>query len=896
MKLRKIIVPVCLVLLLPGVCRARVSVEGNQIQFTLRAPGAAKVHVAGSWDGWINPVDHGDAAAAQNSLALGDDGLWRLNMVIRDPGEYQYRFIIDGQWKQDPENPDWTDNAIGNVNSVFSIGEGRRVTSPPGLPAGDGQIAMKVIDRRTGKPAGRAILKFTEPAPRLMTTAVDGSLILEYVARGTYTFAVARTGYEVKTAQVRTSLVDQPVEPIVIALESTQGDELTFYYNSYSPRARVSPQDIASVDVNGEFSRWQGGLHLADDDRDGVWSGTFHISPQVNESEYGFLVHLNGGSSVYTPDPDGDDVTETVNAECTFRRCWFDRPLIVIDSPKDGRTSSTQPEELLFRFIPAGTFADEIETPVRPSALRLIVNGEVYDIDGKELIAKGNGFAIRLPSLPMGEVSLSVAVKEGDALAQAAVTVWDGPVVRDIESRYAQDNPSSVAGPPSWLADAIIYQVLVRAYKDSDGDGIGDFAGMIEKLDHIKDMGVNALLLMPVWDGPSGHGYTPESLFRVEKDYGTDDDFRRLVDACHEHGIRVILDYNDTTTFTGHPLFGPAVVFAGQPFRDWIYWIGPNRYSAYSLTDDLINGAWPQFNYVNPQVRRYFIEILLHWMREFGVDGFRMDSVERIKPFPSHDWWRILRRELKSVDSDALLLGELFSADNRYFDREFDIGYDAAFNHALMQTATGKGSAVDFAATLRDRCADDPTGTRLLRFLSNHDIDRWMTSAGGDLASAKLGLAALLTLPGVPSLYYGCEFGMTGGGIWGPNENRGYMEWKEKYPLHEMIAKLGRLRSAEPALRNSGTCEILSAGDETELVVIQRRSRAVPRTDDFVLAFNFGHGDARCDLPEGEWKLVDGVVGEDGLIPAKGFAIWRSSSGFRNPDSGTRMSPSSLGR
>jgi glycosidase len=796
------------------------------------------------------------------------------------------------------------------------------IGEPDPFPPGNQELRCEIFDRRRDVHAGRSILVFTAPFQSVSTTDEMGRFLREGVASGDYQFTVLRTGYRPLTVTLEATghglfHIGRSSAPLMysafgpcraVETEPQAREYFSFHWNAHSPRRKVPEGEVTAVEVFGDFNRWQSGLALSDPEGDGVWSGTFEVPPTVVESDYLFNVTVSGETHS-VPDPDGDDATETIAADSHFRVWPIDEPLMVIDWIHVGSLLLPLPQRMGFRFIPPHTLASDVECTGLPRELELIINGESQTIDLDDVYSVGLAYKrdcrwFDLPELPQGEVSLTLRGRTWDGRwCQDSVTVrtdWDRfprslpvdsasdefrvtvvmpPMVEghDGSDILLDPTPSSVPDPPDWLADAIVYHVFVRSFADSDGDGIGDFNGLAENLDHITDMGFNTLLLMPVWDGPSEHGYTPRSLWRVEEDYGTDEDFRRLVEACHARGVRVLLDYNDTTTYTGHPLFGEAVRDPASPFRDWIYWIDDDTYQAYTLGEDVYNGAWPQFDYSHPEVRRYMIDMLDHWVTEFGVDGFRFDSADRLQPPESWDWWTVLRREIKSRHPNIALLGEIYSDDRRWFENRLDFGYDGWFNAALTEAAAHGASVEEFARTVEWNMEVDPSGASHLRFLSNHDIDRWMTRVGGDLDRAQLGLAALLILPGVPAVYYGCEFGMEGEGIWGPNENRRFMEWRSgDQGMHLFLQTLGPLRASEPALRNGGTCEFLPTDHPEAIVQVLRCSLAEPRTDDFVLIFNFS--DTPHDLPalpEGEWEGVWGPEVAGQSLPPTSFYIFR---------------------
>jgi maltose alpha-D-glucosyltransferase / alpha-amylase len=198
-----------------------------------------------------------------------------------------------------------------------------------------------------------------------------------------------------------------------------------------------------------------------------------------------------------------------------------------------------------------------------------------------------------------------------------------------------------------WYKDAIIYQVHVRAFYDSTGDGNGDFRGLAQRLDYLQDLGVNAIWLMPFFPSPlRDDGYDISDYRSVNPTYGTLDDFKVFLDAAHQHGIRVIIEMVLNHTSDQHPWFQESRSSCDNPRRDWYVWSDTDtKYKGTRiifLDTELSNWAWdpvskqyywhrffshqPDLNYDNPQVREEMWDVMRFWLN-MGVDGFRLDAV-----------------------------------------------------------------------------------------------------------------------------------------------------------------------------------------------------------------------------------------------------------------------------
>ena len=204
---------------------------------------------------------------------------------------------------------------------------------------------------------------------------------------------------------------------------------------------------------------------------------------------------------------------------------------------------------------------------------------------------------------------------------------------------------SSISTDP-WWDDAVFYEIFVRSFYDSDGDGIGDLRGIIEKLDYLNDgnpnttndLGVTGLWLMPIFPSPSYHGYDVTDYRDINPDYGTMADFRALVEAAHARGIKVIIDFVGNHTSDQHPWFQSSA--ANTAKRDWYLWNtfkpdyrGPWGQEVWHERNNnyyygIFWGGMPDLNYNTPAVTNEIKDIVRYWYNDIGVDGFRIDAVK----------------------------------------------------------------------------------------------------------------------------------------------------------------------------------------------------------------------------------------------------------------------------
>jgi alpha-glucosidase len=380
----------------------------------------------------------------------------------------------------------------------------------------------------------------------------------------------------------------------------------------------------------------------------------------------------------------------------------------------------------------------------------------------------------------------------------------------------------AASGERAWWKEAVFYQVYPRSFADSNGDGIGDLIGIVDHLDHLADLGVDAVWLSPHYPSPQVDlGYDVTDFVGVDPDYGSLDDFRILLQEAHDRHIRIVIDLVLNHTSDQHPWFIESRSSRDSAKRDWYVWGDgrgggpPNNWmsqfggSAWELdpaTNQYYYHAFlreqPDLNYRNAEVRAAISDVMRFWLDQ-GVDGFRLDAPDAAfedESLADHDEPRSLsdlRRGLITAATDAEraevearlarmfahqldqpevhgLIRELRAVVDAYPDRvligETDQAayygsardeLDLVFNFPLMRSSWLTPAVV--RSNQLARWAAMPDGAWPANTLGNHDEPRVGSRYDGadGLAMARLSAALVLTLPGTPFLYYGEEIGMT---------------------------------------------------------------------------------------------------------------------------------------
>ena len=339
-------------------------------------------------------------------------------------------------------------------------------------------------------------------------------------------------------------------------------------------------------------------------------------------------------------------------------------------------------------------------------------------------------------------------------------------------------------------------EIFVRAYQDSDGDGIGDLRGLVSRLDYLQALGVKGLWLMPIQaSADHDHGYATVDHRRIEPDYGSMEDFDTLIREAHRRGIGVVMDYILNHSAREHPLFQAAERDPRSPWRDWFVWSSEplTALQAWSIFDQTpwhlpasaaegtapparyfatFGKDMPDFNMRNPAVVRYHEDSLRFWLNR-GLDGYRLDAVPHLIENSARDWndqpesrrlTGAFTRVIKAYPRRHVVCEA--TAEPQVYARPDICGSAFAFGleRAIVDAAKGNGPAsADAAAKVARWFTQAPLN--MATMLSNHDIfagQRAWDQFGGDERRYRLAAATYLLLPGTPFIYYGEEIGQAG--------------------------------------------------------------------------------------------------------------------------------------
>jgi cyclomaltodextrinase / maltogenic alpha-amylase / neopullulanase len=392
---------------------------------------------------------------------------------------------------------------------------------------------------------------------------------------------------------------------------------------------------------------------------------------------------------------------------------------------------------------------------------------------------------------------------------------------------------------PDWVKDAVFYQIFPDRFAKSDtltkpsnlqpwgasptyhGYQGGDLIGVVEHLDYLVDLGINAIYFNPVFASGSNHRYHTYDYYHVDRLLGGNAALRKLIDAAHMRGIRVILDgvFNHASRgfFQFHDILenGPD-----SPYLDWFTVIGwplrpygsknPNYQAWWNLP------ALPKVNIRTPAVREFIWDVAEHWIK-FGVDGWRLDVPGEID---DDAFWQEFRCRVKAANPEAYIVGEVWGEAHRWLRGD---QFDAVMNYAIARAALGFFAGETLARRYR------PGGFRIrplaartfgqevermlglypwpitqvqLNLLDSHDTARFIHQTGGDWSALRLATLFLMTMPGAPCLYYGTEVGLQGGPD--PDCRRAF-PWDSTQWDHDLLAWTRRavaLRNTHPSLRH----------------------------------------------------------------------------------------------
>jgi neopullulanase len=486
---------------------------------------------------------------------------------------------------------------------------------------------------------------------------------------------------------------------------------------------------------------------------------------------------------------------------------------------------------------------------------------------------------------------------------------------------------------PDWVKDAVFYQIypdtfarsqrvtkpsnleLWDALPSSHGYKGGDLLGVVEHLDYLVDLGINALYFCPVFQSASNHRYHTHDYYCVDPMLGGDLALRELLDQAHRRGMHVVLDGVFNHASRGFFQFNDILENGLQSaYVDWFIIhdrskpLNPYDVQAVAAGKESWETnyqcwwnlpALPEFDTSRAEVREFLWDVATHWL-EFGIDGWRLDVPADIDDPP---FWREFRRRVKALNPQAYLVGEIWEPAPEWLTGDrFDAVMNYVFNRACqgffggprLDTCARPGGflleplkAEAFAGLVDDMLGlyDWEINQVQLNLLGSHDTPRILSVLSGDVPSLKLAVLFQMCFVGAPCIYYGDEVGMTSAPVSG-HEGRATMSWDENdwdMDLRDAVKRYIALRKRHPALRR-GTFVPLHAGDRTNVYAFLRRLQE----ETIVVILNNGESPYRVRVPvngmlpdgarlndlvaRGRYGVEHGTIG-GATLPARSGAV-----------------------
>ncbi len=386
---------------------------------------------------------------------------------------------------------------------------------------------------------------------------------------------------------------------------------------------------------------------------------------------------------------------------------------------------------------------------------------------------------------------------------------------------------------PYWVEDAVFYQIFPDRFANGDpsndlpgmeswespptahGFQGGDLRGIIQNIDYLLDLGINALYLNPIFQATSTHRYNTTDYFKIDSKIGTMHDFHALLEVAHENNIRIILD--GVFNHCGRGFFAFNDLLENQErslYKNWFH-VSKFPIDAYSPGDAQDYLTWwkykslPKFNTSNPDTRQYLLDVAHYWIEQ-GADGWRLDVPNEID---DDSFWSEFRQVVKKANPEAYILGEIWDVNPRWVgDTHFDGLMNYPARELILNFITGKINASQFMERIQKLLTVYPRENVYANYLplGTHDTERVMTVAGGDARKVMLAFLCQFALPGTPAIYYGDEIGLDGGKD--PASRKAFPWNSEKWnlDLRNFVQKLIHLRCSQAVLRRGNFTSLLT--------------------------------------------------------------------------------------
>ncbi|MDE6233287.1 MAG: leucine-rich repeat protein [Lachnospiraceae bacterium] len=470
----------------------------------------------------------------------------------------------------------------------------------------------------------------------------------------------------------------------------------------------------------------------------------------------------------------------------------------------------------------------------------------------------------------------------------------------------------------------VYYEIFVRSFADSDGDGIGDFNGVTAKLDYLKELGIEGIWLMPVNASPSYHGYDVTDYMTLNGEYGTEEEFKNMLSEAHKRGIKVIMDFVINHTSNSHPWFESAISDVHSPYRDYYRFVSrydTDNYSEFDMSPwgsdvwqragdyyyySAFYGFMPDLNYNNPKVREEIKNAAGKWLN-MGIDGFRLDAAMHIygdyefrqmtdkeRLDANIQWWNEFASYCETINPDVYLVGEAWQNDEvlAEYVQPFDTKFNFAFEQNMMSSVQEGKAVLQDGTSLAQSLQNilDEYGKKDTKYLdgifgTNHDQNRIMSQVEGNADKARLVANIYMTLPGNPYIYYGEELGMYGSGddenkrtpfIWSSDKSDMMTSWEadsqngsvspfnvqktDENSMYNYYKKMIELRKSHKAL-TSGSYKAVSSGNDDVMAYIREYDG-----EKLIVIHNLSSESVTINLEEKNGGKVVFSNGEDNVV------------------------------
>lgn len=462
---------------------------------------------------------------------------------------------------------------------------------------------------------------------------------------------------------------------------------------------------------------------------------------------------------------------------------------------------------------------DYYEAVIKSNYTRICYYFKLTDQNGKEIFYSEYGFSEQM-NCPRTQYFQFPYIRREDIIR---IPEWTKKMVMyHIFPDSFADKKRAVSGEKK--------AVMLSSGLESTSKNGGTLQGITDNLDYIRTLGANCIYLNPIFEAASCHKYDIIDYFKVDPCFGTLEDLKNLVKNCHDLGMHVILDGVFNHCGSGFFAF-QDVLKKGEmsEYKDWFYQLNfPVRYEEVPNYETFAYvKEMPKLNTGNKEVCEYFCRVGAYWIKEVGVDGWRLDVANEV----NHEFWREFRRAVRREKEDVFLIGEIWEDSTIWLQGDqFDSTMNYSFSYICKEFFADQCIGVrEFDEKINHMNLRYPYPVTLaqMNFLDTHDVPRFLSYCGGDMEKLKLAVFFMMTAPGIPSIFYGDEKGIEGKT---EAKYRAPMPWEAERTailadLENYYQKLADIRKEHEALC-CGNYRTFLTDEKQQIYVFRRKSES----------------------------------------------------------------------